>query len=710
MIKTNIKRKITMLAVILCALLSSLFFFGCKETPEVVDNRLPKEETKPEIVEEIPKPTIEIDFGDYNESTIPNAVIGKEYKFFTAKAYDAFDVELPIETTLYLFYASENRTLVQINDGKFIPNAYGQYTIEFSAVDQVGNKTVEKYSFDCLEKQELEVTLESGAVGECKVGDPVEVAQFNCANNNGFVDVEITASNDKETIVVEGGKFVPRYVGKYKISYMVKDYCEKASVSYEIDVKIDSTTKFYGQINLNKFYIIGNTYPVPEVDCVSYVTGEPAKVQPQVYVQYEGEVPQLVEDNKLVLSKAGKFRLIYKAVVGNTVAEKVCNGIAVDVGLTSTFDSKNYFYSESNFSIHALNYGYVFKTPEKECKIDFVNPIQSRRLRARLGFNENNNFSTFNMYLEDMENPEIKVKLTVKKIGEQCVLSANGSSIYEKTGINLNSSNEVVVNYDNFSKIFTFGQANIEIKDTINGEEFNGFVSDNMFISFEMQDVVFDSSFTIYSLNNQAMGESIDLSGPEIIFNKYEEGMVEIGDVVTVNRIFIGTVFTDNFKAEYSIIAPNGEYATDINGKVLSPSNASFDQTYQFVATMLGAYRVTFKATTSIFVYGQNIEFTDFGSYAINVTDTEPPMIVIGEVIASTYKVGEKFKMPTVTVTDNSAEEIKATAYIVDTNNVYVDCSSSEYVFKKAGEYQVKFIAMDEQNNVCIRTFDIKVV
>ena len=642
MIKMEKTRKITWIVCLLCALFSVLFFFGCKEESVVVDNRQPLETPKHEIEEEIANPTIEIDFGDYTERTLPKAVKGKEYKLFTAKAYDAFGVEIPVETTLYLFYVSENKSVIQINDGCFIPKTFGQYTMEFSATDAAENTTVKTYSFDCLAKEELSATLTSGMVSKCKVGDVVDVADLTYANSNGVVDVDVLAVNDKETVVIENGQFIPRYVGEYTVSYTVKDYCEQVQASYKIEVERDDVTKFYGKINLNKFYIVGANYSIPKVDCVTYVTGEPAKVEPQVYVQYEGEVPVLVQEDKLVLNKAGKFRLIYQAVVGSSVTEKVCEGVAVDVGLTSTFNSQNYFYSESNFSIQSLSYGYVFKTPEKQCKIDFVNPIQTRRLKSRIGFNEGNNFSTFNIYIEDSTDSDIKVKLTVKKLGEQCVLSVNDSSIYEKTGISFTSSNEVAISYDNSTRIFTFAQASVEIKETVYGKEFNGFVSDFVFISYEMQDVVFDSSFTIYSINNQSMGENIDISGPEILFNKYEEGKVEVGDVITVNRIFVGTVFTDNYKVEYSVIAPNGEYVTDINGKVLSPNNALHNETYQFVASMLGSYRVTFKATTSIYIYGQTIEFTDFGSYAINVTDTEPPTIILNGAISNTYKVGER--------------------------------------------------------------------
>ena len=64
-------------------------------------------------------PIITIDSENFENP--PNAVLGKEYKIFSATAVDAFGEKLPVETSLYMYYYSPNASSVSIENGKFIP-------------------------------------------------------------------------------------------------------------------------------------------------------------------------------------------------------------------------------------------------------------------------------------------------------------------------------------------------------------------------------------------------------------------------------------------------------------------------------------------------------------------------------------------------------------------------------------------------------------
>lgn len=706
-IKNNIKNLLLLIFAFLIVF-SFLFSFGCSSVKD--DERQPEQQKEYQVVDEIAKPVIEIDYGKYTKDTIPLAIKGKQYKLFTAKASDAFGVELEVEEKLYLFYASENRTVVDIANGTFVPTTYGQYTMEFTATDRIGNKTTKTYTFDCTEKAEFKAIVKENKITSCNVGDSVKVADIDYENNNGFVTCDIIAVNENESVSIKNGEFIPRYVGKYIVKYVCMDYCEDTQTSYEIDVVADGTPKFYGEAAINKFYMVGEENEVPKIECVSYITGEPADVTPKTYIEYEGDLPKQIEVNKFTLDKAGKFKIVYEATVGDSVQTKVYESTAVDVGLTTKFNPKNYFYSESNYTAEALSYGIKIKTADNNCKVDFINPIQAKNLSSIIGFAEGNNFSTFNVYLEDSINSANRVKFKLAKFGEQCVLSVNDKTNYEKTFTSLNSTEEIVFGYNNDLKEFAFGQASVKITKTLNGEAFNGFESGYVYISYEMSDVAFDSSFTVYKINNQSMGAEVDIAAPELIFSTYGGGVVELGDIVTVDRVYAGSVFARDITVSYSIVGPDGKFVKDIKGVELSSANAVYSNVYQFKADQLGAYRIAISAISSIKIGNETVQFMNAQSYAINVTDTISPKITLLSSIAKTYKLGETFKMPEVTVTDNLSEDLKVITYIVDPNDVYVDCTEKDYVFEELGTYKVKFMAIDEAHNISIRTFEFEVV
>ncbi len=117
--------------------------------------------------------------------------------------------------------------------------SYGEYYIEFYAVDGSGRERVLSYFVNVLDRIAPEITL-SSAVRNARVGDVIEVSKCTVTDNistdvSVFICVE---KPDRSCDVVVDGKFVPSEAGEYTVRYMAWDDAGNyAFKSYTITVK-----------------------------------------------------------------------------------------------------------------------------------------------------------------------------------------------------------------------------------------------------------------------------------------------------------------------------------------------------------------------------------------------------------------------------------------------------------------------------------------
>ena len=124
------------------------------------------------------------------------------------------------------------------------------------------------------------------------------------------------------------------------------------------------------------------------------------------------------------------------------------------------------------------------------------------------------------------------------------------------------------------------------------------------------------------------------------------------------------------------------------------------DDGYALSVKESGEYSVEYTATDS----ANNIRKLISSVY---VTDLESPTIEVGG-IAKTVKAGDEITLPKATITDNdtAAENIISYVYVLKGNN-RKEIVGETYKFTTAGEYKIRYVAYDVNQNYTVVEFTV---
>ena len=652
-------------------------------------------------------PTIIVDVPDgYLLESAPSATINQPYKIFDASAKDVYGDEIAIEVSVYVFYDAENKLLVGYENGYVIPNNYGVYTVEYSAVDAFGNKSIVLYDFDCVEKQALVAELSSHA-SEFKAGEEVAVADITFKNNIGDVSVKATATIISGSISypVENGKFIPRYAGQYVVKYEYADYNEKGSKEYTINVTANNNPIVYGEANVPKYFLAGCQYTLPTIDCYHFSNGQPNKVVPQISVKVGDYKPVAVgADFKFTPQYEGKTVITYTAL--NKVV-RTYEAITVNANYgTPNLDMAKYFYSPTgNAEIKTLTHGITLTSAFEGSTIDFINPLVSERFNMDFGILPESNYSRLNVYLTDLVNEDIKVKFSlVKNQGKDTSFIINDG---EKAITNV-AFDEVATysfEYLNPSRTAKVGSSfALTVDKTLNGEEFKGFTGNMVYVTFEFIGVSSTGGVVVYKLNNQPLSSATrDTIEPYLVFHDYSGDEINVGDKIVISRIYAGDVLDPNYSVSYYVQKPDGTFAISDDGVELSSANAKFDKDYVVTADMNGRYLVYMSPSDSRNNMPQ--------SYTIEVVDGQAPIIILAADGDLSGAVGKEVKLRTPTASDNIDENVPIFVYVMDPSGKLekVDVEVLKFIPNVKGEYGIYYYAVDERGNAVINDYTIVV-
>ena len=103
---------------------------------------------------------------------------------------------------------------------------------------------------------------------------------------------------------------------------------------------------------------------------------------------------------------------------------------------------------------------------------------------------------------------------------------------------------------------------------------------------------------------------------------------------------------------------------------------------------------------------------SDYKKHTFNVTDVTPPELKVDGSIGSSYKAGEKIKIPGFSAKDNYTEADKLVVYCM----VYMPnlemrylAPGEEFVFGMLGHYEFVFVARDATYNVSRITYETEI-
>lgn len=648
-------------------------------------------------------PIITIDNENFDNP--PNAVLNKEYRLFSATAVDAFGDVISVKTSLYMYYYSQNASSISIENNKFTPTMLGEYTVEYSATDIAGNVSIATYNFKCIEKAPLNGEL-SYVEGETLIGEITDLPTISFENNIGDVSCSLIAkipALNKSFIIADVDKFIPEYVGEYKIIYSFNDYVESGEVEYLLTVKENDCTKLYGDVQIPKYFVLGCPYELPLPNFITYIAGKPVKVIPKVLVSYGSELPIEVDYKEFVPTKEGKVIITYSAIVNGNKTNKQYFATVVDAEYSKKANASKYFYSDYIISTPSRS-DVMITTATSDEVIDFINPILAERTSMVFKIkNTENFFNSFDIYLTDSVNSDIKVKFSLLKYNaESSYFSINGGKGV-KTTASFYDGKSIEFNYSNSTLSANIGEmSSVKVKSDISGNEFLGFPSGKVYLSFSFGEINKQSSVNILSINGQSISRASDQIAPQTIY--YRNDVIKtVGDEITIDSVLVSDVLCPNYFVEYYVLDPDNNYVVDLNGLVLSPNNTDYSKTYSFKLQKYGSYNVVIKVKD-----GFNNE--ELYSYGITVADIEGPTIYFDGYISGDKKVGETVTVPKGFAKDNLSEECSMIIYYMDGTGVVNKLEGNTLKLKYSGRYTIYYYAIDEVGNVSSREITFNVV
>ena len=274
-------------------------------------------------IADITAPEIEVDA----PKMLPNAVVGKPYAIFDAKAFDKIDGNIALRVRVVYNYGTAQYVDVKIVDGKFVPTYTGEYSIVYTATDRAGNvaEVVKKITVLAHNPEDLSIVAADDGKNEYIQGETVALRKAEAQGGAGGT-YEITATvfdENRQTIDVAENAFQALTPGVYTVEYRVKDYVgNSASFAYAITVKEQALPQLQSEkLVIQPIFTAGQSYKLPNLTATDYAGDKPNDVAAEIYVRYPGGEFEKVADADAFVADENRVKLFPRDAM--LVAEKI---------------------------------------------------------------------------------------------------------------------------------------------------------------------------------------------------------------------------------------------------------------------------------------------------------------------------------------------------------------------------------------------------
>lgn len=652
-------------------------------------------------------PFVSVDFGEFEEGNVPVAYLDQAYPLFSAKAIDSIDKELVSTAKVYYNYYGSAKTLVNIVDGKFTPKRAGIYTIEYSAVDSMGNKGVKCVDITCLDEyNDFKINLSQDRETTSLVSQTIRVADFSLENATGTAKVMVSATlkNDPTVSYIldnEELSFRPFELGEFVIKYEATDFFKTISDSYSIMVTKESRPIFANEPIVPRAFIKGSTYTFDKLTAYDYSSGTLNEVETEVWLAKDAGTAEKLTNNLYTVGNESEVTLTYKATTADGVAEKTYTIPVIDVslGVQEALDSTKYFMGEG-FTTSATEY-YVKVQKDytaQTAKFGFINKILLSKCEVDFSFIEElNNFATISMVLTDLADTQKQVVISFAKNGNIVTISVNGSGEYV-----LEDTVDIMLDYDYTNDILNINVDEIAIDMSKHGITPKSFSTPLTWLDFEFDGIATDKAVGIGISN--IMGQIFsnlpyDLVRPAIYETDTAGRLFAKGDKVTLYPIYFVDAIDPNPSAKFSV-SIDGKYNVYSEDGILLKDVTDLTREYVIELEKYGDYDVEYLFTDSY----ENAQ--DHG-FSITVKDMDAPEVTIPSSAQTAYVRGDTVSVARPKIKDDS--RTSTTVYVCNADGVVVEVKSYSFKAEKAGIYTVFYYVLDANNNLTIASYQITV-
>lgn len=642
-------------------------------------------------------------------TSAPNALVGTAYKIFDITAADSVCDADTLKKTVTVSHDGEN---VAIENGYFTPNETGEYLITYRVTDGYGNasvRTVPVQSVSSLEAVEIEMTEEWA--DSLVFGAKTTFPAVKGTGGSGRFLYTWEYSVGGKTYTAENGVFVPVAEGIYTLKITAEDYLgQTAVVTHAYTVNYSSDFIFdESSILLPTTFISGIPYIFSDYTAYYYPTlGKDAEyVHAQIFIT-DGNGEQEIgnfeytpygTDNK----GTAIIRFVFEGTAGGATIKKE---VKFEIPIKNIEQTKGFmteYFATENAVIEAKNSYIVFSAIQTSTnvKASFVRSVAADNFQIIFApYTDTDGniacaYETIRVTLTDKYDKSIKVTMNITQNGEKLTFDLNGGTKMSMLG-SLSSVGviNVQIGYDNstFELTCAEGTSLGKINYTDDGNAFNGFTSNEVYVDFELVNVTGESSIALKQINNQVFTNSRnDTVSPQIYVDGSYSGMFDIGTVITLPKARAYDVLSATSAATITVKGTDG-YMTAKDGTLLN--NAPADKEYVVEFTAAGRYTITYY---SVDAKNKKTDKTK----TIVISDNVLPEIELKKDLPEKVKVGDAVTIPDYKVVDNG-DISKATVEIYYTDGkgmIYALPADGKIQVDTEGTYTVYFYVIDEHDN-----------
>lgn len=656
-------------------------------------------------------PLITVD-GDYSE--MPHAEADRKYPVPVAVAYDDYAGVCEVSTEVVYGYHTDAPVSVSLINGSFIPDRTGSYAIIYTAKDGFGN-TAEKILFVQAVKSVPEIIITPPSVSSSvELGTYVEIPEPTVNGGSGKINVETAVIFGGERTVINGG-FRPETEGEYTVEFVATDYIGKTqSATLTVDATRGEKPIFVYSVNLPPVYINGGRYILPELYASDYTSGSLKHTLCDVKV---------VDANGEKIYKAGSDYIPAVNNNGDFVEITYYSGSAVYpafnvpviIGRTdNTVYMSNYIYGKdimvtTRDENNALYTTGLAVTPSlNDSGWIFANALLKSNASITVGtLAGKTNFGAFEFtFVDALSGNKVSVAAKIRST-DVTFTHADESYILSSP---IKNGGKLQITYDNGKiNVLCNDSATMSVPLTVydNGDNFDGFTSDKIYIGVTTRDNKADSRYMVLSVNENALSyRNQDNGSPSFEILGDYGGKQKVNSEYVIRRSVCSDVFAPEAIGTLSVTAPDGTIMKDKNGKVLK--DVPIDEEYVITLTQYGKYTVSYAVSEVNWVGNRNRP-----NITVTVADEEAPVIEFTEVPSATAALGDVIVLPNYRITDNISEndEISVRTFIVNAQGRFIELTDGANAIKceYTGKYTFIVYATDAAGNSSSLTFEINV-
>ena len=628
--------------------------------------------------------TLDIDFGDYdghgNGENLPHGKTNKTYPVFPCSATD--NNGNAVDDVRVTVYDTKADKLVPQVKGRFATESKGEYNINYVAVSGTVTAqktivvTVDDYTDDIAYDNKDEKIDATGVTGSA-----VFAVFGNYSGGVGYLTETISLKLGETELLLDKADdryfFIPEKSGEYVLTYGVTDFVgDTKSETRKITVS-DPEAPVLSTPAIPRSAIEGETLDLPLAEAVYYRGGNKYYVPVKVYFDGEDVTASMRAD-----LTEGKHKIDYVCADPKSGAEttksfeltvKSKNIGKDDMIFDNYFDftecaSEKGAKDAYNVAVKAN----ADKSP-KDASFDFSRVLPLNYLNIDLGAKaEVAAYSEAYLILTDSVNAADRIEVKINKL-----------TVYPNLNLSYDDASRSIVDKKNGTII--------PVTTFADGRKFTGFGSGAAYVSFALKGVKKDVTLTVNKIASTVVSNgNSDETPPDIIVApEFRRTYVSyIGHKVYLPEMTAFDLFDKNVSVRLKVTKPDGTVL--FNGK----------GGYTLDVTESGEYGVEYVATDA----SDNIRKRVSSVY---VTDLVAPVINVSGVKAN-VKAGEEITLPKATITDNDTPEEKIVRYVyVIKGNNRKQIVGDTYKFTSAGEYKIRYVAYDANQNYTVVEFAV---